>query len=163
LRSARHFTVEEEDLPLTFDIVAEDSRGRDVLVVEVKAMKLSPKSAKSIIDYLQDAHLPARFGMVADLEKIWIAAFANGSADTVVFDLNTPDVLGHYDPEFASKRILHNYLVSLVDAWLSDIAYHWKTDSPPPGLQQLSAVGLYQLLRGGTTRREAIIETDPVH
>src|SRR5262249_55269990 len=135
--------------------------GRDVLLVDVKAMELSEELARSTLDYMRGARLPARFGMVADRDKIRIADYEAGGGDAIVCVLDSADVLRHYEPDFGAKRIFHHYLTSLVDAWLSDIAYHWKTDVPP-GTQELTSIGLLPVLEGGTTRREVIIETDPV-
>jgi hypothetical protein len=66
--------------------------------------------------------------------------------------LDTPKVLSHYDPDFAGKRIFEFYLLTLVEAWLRDLAYHWKSPNPP-GSEELQAAGFLGRVEGGTTQR----------
>ena len=48
------------------DIIAQDAKGRDVLLVEVKTRALGDDGARSILASMRGADLPVRFGMVAD-------------------------------------------------------------------------------------------------
>jgi hypothetical protein len=146
---------------MRIDIVATDSQGRDVLLAEVKASSLTEVEARELLSDLQEAQLPARFGLIGDLDKIRIADFENPVESGFHCVLNTTDILRRYDPEFGSKDIYHSYLETLFEAWLRDIAYRWDSEQPP-GLQELASIGLAQRLEGGTTRSEVIVETDPV-
>jgi hypothetical protein len=65
--------------------------------------------------------------------------------------LDTRQVLQHYDPDFPSRRVFEAYLLTLAEAWLRDLAYHWKSESPP-GSDELRSVGLLEKLEGGTTQ-----------
>ena len=67
-----------------------------------------------------------------------------------VAHLDTSSILQHYDPEYAKKRVFKFYLVTLAEAWLRDLAYHWKSESPP-GSEELQRVGLLSRMEGGTT------------
>jgi hypothetical protein len=46
-----------------------------------------------------------------------------------------------------------DYLATLFEAWLRDLAYHGKYQTPP-GSAELAATGLLDRLSGGDTRRE---------
>ena len=74
----------------------------------------------------------------------------NELSDPVV-RLDTAKVLSHYDPDFAGKRIFEHYLLTLAEAWLRDLAYGWKSPSPP-GSDELKAAGFLARVEGGTTQ-----------
>jgi hypothetical protein len=145
---------------MRFDIVAVDEQGWDVLLVDVKAKVHTDRIARAILQSLRDADTPARFGMVADLQRIRIADFDRIGVDFVCV-LDTAEMLREYDPEFGQKRIFSHYLTTLVDAWLRDVAFHWKSETPP-GLDRLKGIGLAQRLEDGDTRREVLVGPDPL-
>jgi hypothetical protein len=143
-----------------YDIVAEDARGRDVLLVEVKAMPLDDQQALAQLAYMREAQLPVRFAMVVDPEKIRVVDYERGDGAGFACVLGTKDVLTTYDPNLGSKkRIFGHYLATLVDAWIRDHVYHWKSQTPPAA-EALASVGLLPLLSDGDTRRGVIVETD---
>jgi len=142
-----------------FDIVAEDARGRELLVVEVKTLPLDDQAAREILDYMREAKRSARFGMVADMEKIRVVDYELDQSEGFACVIETKDVLTAYDPQFGSKRIFERYLTTLVDAWIRDHVYHWKSKTPP-GANALASVGLLPLLKDGDTHLEVIVETD---
>ena len=94
------------------------------------------------------------FAMWVDPQELRIYRGGFGDLSTPVCTLHTQDVLQHYDREFASKRIFGEYLTTLVDAWLRDLAYHWNSPMPPASAE-LEAIGLLQKLSGGSTEAEA--------
>ncbi len=51
------------------------------------------------------------------------------------------------------------YLETLVEAWLRDLAYHWKSETPPES-EKLAEIGLLQRLEGGTTHSLVNINGD---
>lgn len=144
------------------DIVALGSDGQMVLLVEVKATKLKTRGAKCTVisqikSYLQAANTDIPFIMIVDLENIEI--FQENSDNLPaepIASLKTAEVLGHYDAEFNERRIFEPYLTALVEAWLRDLAYHWKSQKPPAA-EQLAAIGLLQQLEGGTTQSEVAL------
>ena len=146
---------------MKYDIIAEDARGRDVLLVDVTGWPFDDQQALAQLVYMREAQLPVRFAMVADREKIRVVDYERGGGAGFACVLGTKDVLTTYDPEFGTKRIFHHYLTSLVEAWLRDHMYHWKS-ATPPGAQELAKIGLLPCLKDGDTRREVVVETDPV-
>ena len=69
-----------------------------------------------------------------------------------IVQFDTRQVLQHYDPEYGNKRVFGPYLLTLVEAWLRDLAYHWKSEKPP-GSDELARAGLLEKFEGGTTQR----------
>jgi hypothetical protein len=143
------------------DIVAEDARGMPVLVAEAKASRLTPHMVEEYRDYLRAKSSSAPYGLLADLEKIYLFDFSSKDAVETLAILATPEILEVYDPEFGTKRIFESYLEALIDAWLRDLAFHWKS-SLPPGSDVLWRTGLMARLRGGDTRREVPVAVDSV-
>jgi hypothetical protein len=145
------------------DVVALDKYGQIVLLVETKSVdfklesRVTPQMAISqIISYLKVAERLIPFAMLVDLKNIQIFQWDGANLSEPVSYLNTADVLGYYEPEFSNKRIFGLYLSTLIEAWLRDLAYHWKSEKPPAS-EQLTAIGLLQRLEGGTTQTEVLI------
>lgn len=158
---AAKFELTRADLRFA-DILAQGRDGRMVLIVEVKATELESREAKQKVisqlkSYLQAANTNIPFAMLVDLEDIEIFQGDNASLSTKpIASLKTADVLRHYDAEFSNKRIFELYLTTLVEAWLRDLAYCWKSKNPPAS-EQLAGIGLLQQLEGGTTRQEVAL------
>ena len=151
----------------TADIIAYNSEGQMVLIAEVKGTALKnggPKkqAISQLRWYLQTANTVIPFVMLADIEDIEI--FQGNDADLLepISSIKTADVLSHYDPEFGKKRIFEPYLKTLVEAWLRDLAYHWKSEKPPAS-EQLADIGLSQRLAGGTTEAGIAFGSDTLH
>lgn len=87
------------------DIIAQGSRGRDVLVVLVKGRTLDP----DIVDWffesteLECPTIP--FAMIVDLDKIHIKKQGYGQRSETFAVLDTSEVFRHHDPEFGSIRV----------------------------------------------------------
>lgn len=146
------------------DIVVQDRDGQAVLLVEVKGTKLKNQKSKEISvsqlkSYLQNGNNHIPFVMLVDLEDIDIFQGDDSNLSKPVSSLKTATVLNHYDSEFSSKRIFVPYLETLVEAWLRDLAYHWKSNTPPAS-EQLAAIGLLQSLEGGTTQADVELSCD---
>ena len=138
------------------DIMIFDANDEPVVVVEVKA----PTADKTAEDQLSDAlrRVEVRgarsvYAMLVDTQTISLFSRQGEGLSEPLFQIATQDVLPFYDAEFTQKTIYHNYLTTLVEAWLRDCAYQWKSQTPP-GYESLAAIGLTDRLRGGTTVRE---------
>jgi hypothetical protein len=139
------------------DVVAFDAAEEPVMLVEVKAMReVDPEVYAETIELLRaraDEHaIP--FFMLADLATVRI--FQRGSA---LPDLEVPyeSALAPYEVEPTAGprgRIYHRYLERLVEAWLRDLAYHWKSESPPYQAE-LERLGLVEKIARGSTVSES--------
>jgi hypothetical protein len=137
------------------DLVVRDRDNRNVLIVEVKSRPVSASSLP-FSAALRSASEKVPFSMLVDPEKVLIFRGGFGDLSKPVCILNTKDILQHYDPEFANKRIFDPYFTTLVDAWLRDLAYHWSHPNPPAA-PELESIGLLQELSDGTTEAEVTV------
>ena len=92
--------------------------------------------------------------MVVDPSEIRIYSPTGARLGSPICTMPTRDVLRLYDPEIDHKNIFGTYLQTLVNAWLQDLAVHWKSQRPP-GSDQLEAIGLRSRLEGAETQLEA--------
>lgn len=147
--------LEDIDSP---DFVALDKEGQVILIAEVKGFPFNFTDKKTkhyailqLIDYLQAAKYLIPFVMLVDVEKILIFKWDGKNLSEPILCLNTPNVLSHYEPEFSNKKIFRLYLTGLTEAWISDFAYHWKSEIPPAS-KEMAEIALLQRLEGGTTQ-----------
>src|SRR5262249_24962948 len=90
------------------------------------------------------------FVLTIDPSRIQLYRPDGESLGEPVVQFDTRQILQHYDPELPGKRVFESYLPTLVEAWLRDLAYHWKAENPP-GSEELGRAGLLEKLEGGTT------------
>jgi hypothetical protein len=145
------------------DIVVDDRDERPIALVDVKPSLTSPETLQEWIRQLDHSHSSILFGIFVDLEDIYLLKreVATGTFASVAH-LKTRDVLSHYAPEFAGKgsrylsiQIFQDYVTTLVEGWLRDLAYHWKTESPP-GTDALSGTEFLERIEDGMTRRTEV-------
>lgn len=149
--------VEISEFDTRADIIGQDSDGKIVLLAKVKADYAEYKRVQELISTWQALNIFIPFAMFVDLDKIWIYQRQDNSfPKEPIKSFKTADVLCHYEAEFSQKRIFKPYMVRLVESWLRDLAYNWKSETPP-GSEQLAAVGLLECLKGGTTQSDVDI------
>ena len=153
----------EIETPIDVDIIAVDKDDRVVMLIEVKIIQAQEPAAKQrIVDYMiswmkavlakiseQRTLIP--YAMFVDTEQIQIFKWDGENLSEPVCVLNTGDILRHYEPEFGKKWISERYLESLIESWLEDLAYNWKSEMPAAS-EQIAIIGLLQRLTGGTTK-----------
>jgi hypothetical protein len=133
-----------------FDAAVVDRENHTVALVEVKA---HPVERWATILPRQLAKFAERVDFVLTIDPNCIQLYRSGgeSLGEPIVRLDTRQVLQHYDPEFPRERVFESYLLTLVEAWLRDLAYHWKSEDPP-GSEELGKAGLLEKLEGGTTQ-----------
>lgn len=153
----------EIETPIDVDIIALDKDDRVVMLIEVKIIQAQEQAAKQrIADYtiswmkavlakISEQRTIIPYAMFVDTEQILIFKWDGVNLSEPVCSLNTGEILRHYEPEFGSKRIFKRYLTRLVEAWLRDLAYNWKSEIPTAS-KQIEKIGLLPLLAGGTTK-----------
>jgi hypothetical protein len=149
--------------PIDVDIIALDKDDRVVVLIEVKIIQAPEQAAKQrIADYMiswikavlakiseQRTIIP--YAMFVDTEKILIFKWNGENLSDPVCSLNTGKILRYYEPEFGKRWISERYLESLIESWLQDLGYNWKSEMPPAS-EQIAKIGLLQRLAGGTTK-----------
>lgn len=150
------------------DIIAEDRDGNPILIVEVEVADASRADIATLLDRFVGSAPTLEFAMFVDLEQIAILKSDHASTQGLLVTLKTLDVLRFYDPDFAGKNskygsraIFRDHVETLVEAWLRDLAYHWKSQTPP-GTEDLTGTGLLELIEEGTTRRDVKIVVSPL-
>lgn len=136
---------------------------RDQNPVVVVAITTEPATAGDLIELnhrLQSVVPPIPFGMVVDPEAIRVVEPGQDDLTSNRVELSTRAVLGPYDPDFAgqdteygTKQVFLLYFKGRVESWLWDLADRWKLDRPP-GMRELTKIGLLDRLRGGNTSDE---------
>jgi len=145
----------------TADIIARDRDDNPVLLVEIKAGVASRDAVERFVGWLRTEWGLVPFGMFVDLEKILVFGSFRESPGSPSLVLDSAEVLRRYDDEFrgrdeinrGSPGVLHDYLGTLVGAWLHDLDYRWKFREPP-ALKELTEIGLVGRLEGGSTLHE---------
>jgi hypothetical protein len=134
-----------------FDAAVVDKDNHTVALVQVKAY---PVESWASIFPRQLAKFAERVDFVLSIDPncILLYRLEGENLGEPIVRLDTRQVLQRYDPEFPRERLFESYLLTLVEAWLRDLAYHWKSEEPP-GSEELGRTGLLEMLKGGTTQR----------
>ncbi len=142
-------------------IIAVDKDDEPLILVETKPMKDAARlGVPQLLKHLQKTDIP--FGIFADFEEIRI--FPRDFVDpfSPLCVLKTADVLCRYEPEFREKRIYSSYFDTLIESWLDDFAFHWKSEHPP-GSEEMKALGLSERLAGGMTGNWRVLGDPRLH
>lgn len=137
------------------DILAKDRDGKTILLVEIKAQKLELAHRERLLLYVQQSNLQyfndeVPYLMIVDSETISIFRQNNQNRVISICELSTVDTLSYYEPKLSQRRIFGVYLTALIEAWLRDIAYNWKSEYPP-AYQKIAEINLLSQLAGGST------------
>ncbi|WP_422927256.1 hypothetical protein [Singulisphaera sp. PoT] len=142
------------------DFVITDKEGRWIVLVDIKINSERHGWDMASSEPMPFDHSPfastfnPEFVLTVDPSEIRLYRANPGrtfDADSPLVTLPTAGILKHYDDEFGSKRVFLYYLSSLVEAWIRDLAYHWKSASPP-GLDRLAGTGFVEKIEGGSTQ-----------
>ena len=137
--------------PIRADIIGLDAQDKPVLLIEVKGRRQENAFDRpQLIADLQEAGSTLPFAMLVTLEDTRIFEW-NGVRLSEVLHLPTAEALSTYDTEFRDKNIYGDYLIRLVEAWLRDVAYHWRSEAPP-FREELERIGLADRLKDGDTK-----------
>ncbi len=133
------------------DLVAVDKEEQTILIGGVRAHPVAESDAtEELTTNLRALREPPPFALFVDPAQIRLFRWDGNSLSEPVYTLATIDVLRYYDPDLGQRRVFEAYLTTLVESWLRDLAYHWKSERPP-ATDELSEVGLLKLLEGGGT------------
>jgi len=134
-----------------FDAAVVDKENHTIAFVQVKADPVE-RWATVLPKQLADIAQRVVFVLTIDPNYIYLYRPEGEKLGEPISHLDTRLVLRHYDPEFPKKRVYASYLLTLVEAWLRDLAYHWKSENPP-GSEEIGRAGFLEMLEGGTTQR----------
>jgi hypothetical protein len=149
MKSKKLYNPAVLNLFMNADIILRDNENNPILLADVRCKTMHSEVSQQILESLVKAKGDIPFVMLVNLENIEIYQWNKKSS---IANFKTADILNFYDPDFRKKRILPNYLIALVDAWLSDLAYHWKS-SEPPAMLEIQNIGLLEKVRNGSTEK----------
>jgi hypothetical protein len=140
------------------DIIAFDLEEKAVLLIEVKKASIAVQHGEmQLAEYLRLMPAVVPYAMLVNTQEMRVYRWDGQRLDGPVVTLETARALTPYEPDFEQKPIYEYYLIGLVEAWLRDIAYHWKS-SIPPYFEAMSNIGLAEQLAGGTTRSQVSLD-----
>lgn len=134
------------------DILVTDAEGNPVLIAEVKRRRFDNGARQQVETYAK-AVLPD-FVMTVDPYEIVVAKTSHGSPqwkESIRF--STEKILRSYDRESDLNRVEGFYLESLIEAWLRDYSFGWKSSSPP-GYEDFDQIGLASRLQNSETHTQ---------
>ncbi len=135
-----------------FDAAVVDRDNQTVALVQAKARPVGDRWATILPGQLSKSAESVDFVLAIDPNMIRLYRWVEDTLTGPIVHLDTAQVLQHYDPDFPRRRVFEPYLLTLVEAWLRDLSYHWKSENPP-GSEELRSAGLLERLEGGTTQR----------
>jgi hypothetical protein len=146
------------------DLLGESYDGQALLLVEVKSEKDNPANLERLRGKLRAANAIIPYAMLVDLDRIRLFQWDGNDLNGPIFETETVPTLRIYsdsDSDLLDRRIPEHYLTTLVEVWLRDLAYQWKS-AQPPGSEALVAIGFLPLLDEMTLRTEVTIGGYPV-
>ena len=130
------------------DIVIKDKDDRPMMFVAVYGMRAFGSSELKVHGLENYQQVP--FLMFVNITQLRI--YRSGNYHPVMI-LNPGEIFPVYDPDYQNHEfIFQDYLVGLMDAWLSDLSFHWKSEHPPFETQ-INEIGLSDLLENGFLER----------
>ncbi|MTJ09327.1 MULTISPECIES: hypothetical protein [unclassified Anabaena] len=126
-------------------IVAKDQDEQPILMIDVRFSGMYSSPDLHILKMEQYQHIPFLMFVNSHVMRIF-----KSPTFTEVARFDTKKILGYYDPESIEGIIYQSTLITLTQSWLRDLAYHWKS-ATPPYIEEMKEIGLFTLLFDGTT------------
>jgi hypothetical protein len=126
-------------------IVAKDKDDQSILIIDVRFSAMYSSPEMKILKMEQYQHIPFLMFVNSNVMRIF-----KSPTFTEVARLDTKKILGHYNPKSIQGIIYQSTLITLTQSWLRDLAYHWKSQTPPY-IEEMKQIGLFTLLCDGTT------------
>jgi hypothetical protein len=132
---------------LDFDpsIVALDKDDQPVLMIDVRSSDFFALTDINILKMENYQHIPYLMFVNSNVIRI----FKTPSFEEIL-RLNTKETLTFYATEINKKRVSTSFIMTLIQAWLRDLAYHWKSEIPPHQ-EEIQKIGLLDYLIDGIT------------
>jgi hypothetical protein len=126
-------------------ILAKDQEDQPILMIDVRFPERYSSPDLKILKMEKYQHIP--FLMYANTNVMRI--FKTPTFEEIA-RLDTKKVLAFYNPESITRMIFQRTLLTLIQSWLHDLSYHWKSENPPY-FEEIKTIGLSTLLVNGTT------------
>jgi hypothetical protein len=132
---------------LDFDpsIVALDKDDQPILMIDVRSSDFFALTDINILKMENYQHIPYLMFVNSNVIRIFKTPSFEG-----ILRLNTKETLTFYATEINKKRVSTSFIMTLIQAWLRDLAYHWKSEIPPHQ-EEIQKIGLLDYLIDGIT------------
>ncbi|WP_414551413.1 hypothetical protein [Anabaena sp. CCY 0017] len=128
-------------------IVAKDKNEHPVLMIDLRFSPLYSATDLKLEKMEEYQNVPFLMFVNSQIIKIFKTADFKEVAT-----LPTQEVLLYYNPEIADKMLFQSSLITLIQAWLRDLAYHWKSQEPP-FVKEIKEIDLFDYLIDGSTQQ----------
>jgi hypothetical protein len=143
------------------DIVAFDSDDRPILIVAADIKVPESWLLGAYLEVLGSIRRDIPFVILANAEEMTIYRKDRTRSIDPIATIPTKETLRFYNPDFGKEREFKSFLVAMIDAWLRDFIYHWKSPEPPQS-EVMTAVGLAARLENGSSRTEVRLACLPL-
>ena len=134
------------------DILVTAPEGQPLMVVEVKRRAFDQATRDQVANYAEAVR--AEFVMMVDPQQLLVTPTVAGRPQWErAVTLPTSSVLRSYADTPNLERIEGFYFVSLIQAWLRDFSFSWKSKRPP-GYDELQKIGLATRLQNSETHTQ---------
>ena len=126
-------------------IIAKDKDDQPILIINVIFSGMYASPDLEILKMEKYQNIPFLMFINSNVIRVFKSpTFAE------IARFETKKVLAYYDPDSIEGIIYQSTLMTLIQSWLRDTAYHWKSENPPYS-EEMKKIGLYDLLFDGTT------------
>lgn len=126
-------------------IIAKDKDDQPILIINVIFSGMYASPDLEILKMEKYQNIPFLMFINSNVIRVFKSpTFAE------IARFETKKVLAYYNPDSIEGIIYQSTLMTLIQSWLHDIAYHWKSENPPYS-EEMKEIGLYDLLFDGTT------------
>jgi len=126
-------------------IIAKDKDDQPILIINVIFSGMYASPDLEILKMEKYQHIPFLMFVNSNVMRVF-----KSPTFTEIARFETKKVLAYYNPESIEGIIYQSTLMNLIQSWLRDIAYHWKSEHPPYS-EEMKEIGLSDLLFDGST------------
>jgi hypothetical protein len=143
------------------DVVAFDRDDKPVVVVAADERPLYPQSIGFNLEVLQAIRKDIPFAILAYAEEMTIYRKHRTRSLEPVATIPTREIIRFYAPESVEGRLFSRFIAAMIDVWLRDFMWHWKSPTPPYS-ETMAALGLVERLENGWSKARVRLACLPV-
>jgi hypothetical protein len=126
-------------------IVAKDKDDHPILMIDVRFSGVYSSPDLDILKMEAYQYIPFLMFVNSNVMRIF-----KSPTFTEIARFDTKQVLAFYNPKSIEGIIYQSTLVILIQVWLHDLSYNWKSENPPY-IEEMKEMGLFAPLLDGTT------------
>jgi hypothetical protein len=143
------------------DVVAFDRDDKPVVVVAAEEQLIYPVVLYSYLEVLSAIRKDIPFAILAFSEEMTIYRKRRTRPLEPLATIPTREIIRFYAPTFADQRLSKLFIAEMIDAWLRDFMWHWKSPTPPYS-ETMASLGLVERLENGWSKARVRLACLPV-